>query len=80
MALRPLFLLPLAVVLGGCSLFGDRAQSSVTSPAASPAICFWRSALMARPYRGALESETALALCRDHAMRGACLTFPLWKP
>ena len=38
MALRPLFLLPLAVVLGGCSLFGDRAQSSVTSPAASPAI------------------------------------------
>ncbi len=37
MALRPLFLLPLAVVLGGCSLFGDRAQSPVTSPAMSTA-------------------------------------------
>ena len=38
MALRPLFLLPLAVVLGGCSLLGDRAQSPVTSPVTSPAI------------------------------------------
>ena len=37
MALRPLFLLPLAVVLGGCSLFGDRAQSPVISPVIPPA-------------------------------------------
>ena len=31
MVLRPLSLLPLALVLGGCSLFGDRAESSAIS-------------------------------------------------
>ncbi len=36
MALHPLFLVPLAVVLGGCSLFGDRAPSAASSPASSP--------------------------------------------
>lgn len=35
MVLRPLFLLPLALVLGGCSLFGDRAESSAISAAKS---------------------------------------------
>ncbi|MDI3515318.1 MAG: hypothetical protein PWP40_2547 [Rhodocyclaceae bacterium] len=37
MVLRPLFLLPLAAVLGGCSLFGDRAASkpAAVSPANS---------------------------------------------
>lgn len=37
MVLRPLFLLPLAVVLGGCSLFGDRAESSAASTASPTA-------------------------------------------
>ena len=35
MMLRSLFVLSLAVVLGGCSLFGDRKLSSATSPASS---------------------------------------------
>ena len=37
MVLRSLFVLPLAVVLGGCSLFSDRTGSTVTSPATSSA-------------------------------------------
>lgn len=36
MALHPLFLVPLAVVLGGCSLLGDRPSSAASPPADSP--------------------------------------------
>lgn len=50
MVLRPLFLLPLVVVLGGCSLFGDRTEPAVTASAA---------AVNASSARAATESDEA---------------------
>jgi heat shock protein HslJ/membrane-bound inhibitor of C-type lysozyme len=38
MVLRPLFLIPLAVVLGGCTLFGDRAASEPAPPGAQAGV------------------------------------------
>lgn len=60
MVLRPLLLLPLAVVLGGCSLFGDRTVSAVTAPATAAANA--ASATSPTEFDEAARSAAVLAL------------------
>ena len=68
MVLRSLFVLPLAVVLGGCSLFGnlmgDRTGSTVTSPATSSAQS-QAAASSTRPAEADEVSRSAAVLALD---------------
>lgn len=73
MVLRPLFLLPLAVLLGGCSLFGDRAasKSPATPAATSPASA--QPASSAAPAAGEAPRDAAvLALDPQPPLRFRC--------
>jgi heat shock protein HslJ/membrane-bound inhibitor of C-type lysozyme len=70
MVLRPLFLLPLAVVLGGCSLFGDRTVSAVPSPATASANS--PSATSPGATDGASRSAAVLALDPQPPLQFRC--------
>lgn len=74
MVLRPLFLLPLAVLLGGCSLFGDRAASkaAAVSPAVSPANSQPASSATPPAAGEAPRDAAALALDPQPPLRFRC--------